>query len=570
MGTLTAPAAARAAQALRAHRARVRTRTVASRLIAGVALLGLVSALFPPVWRRLWLVDQMLPVVVAGHPHLLPRTAATALVLTSVGMLLTARGLRRGQRLAWETTLALLVVSAVLDVVKGLDVAAALVSLAGAGWLAGRSQAFPVRPTVQTVRRTAWLSVPGALLGGGVSLALTLVVRHEGGEGDGAVQGRLVHVGHVLTPPATAAGLALLVAALWVLLSPRARLRPTPAAHRKERERARDLVGRYGGGTLDYFALRDDKDWFVVGSTVVAHTVRAGVCLVSPDPIGPPEERESAWSDFLAYTEDHGWSVAVLGAAADWVPVYEASGLRAVYLGDEAVVDCTTFTLDGRDRRSLRQAVHRVDRAGYRTTFHDPATLPADVRDQVCRLSAQSRRGDGERGFSMTLSRLFDPEDTGLMMSLTRRADGRLDAFVQWVPAPAVDGWSLDVMRRRLDADDVPNGVIDACVVATIEEVARRGQRQVGLNFSVMRTVLEGADPGPWAPVTRPLLQQMSERTQMASLGRFNAKFGPTWVPRYVVLDAAEFVVTQGLVMAGAEGISEIPVIGRFLGAARS
>ncbi len=111
----------------------------------------------------------------------------------------------------------------------------------------------------------------------------------------------------------------------------------------------------------------------------------------------------------------------------------------------------------------------------------------------------------------------------------------------------------------------MPNGVLDACIVASIEEVVRRGGGGLGLNFAVGRQVLGSPEAGAWASVTRPLLQQMSERTQMTSLSRFNDKFGPDWVPRYVVLDAPEFVATQSLVMAGAEGVTEIPVIGRFL-----
>ena len=330
----------------------------------------------------------------------------------------------------------------------------------------------------------------------------------------------------------------------------------------------RAIVRRNGGGTLDYFALRDDKDWFVVGDTVVAHTVRAGVCLVSPDPIGPPGERVDAWADFLAHVEERGWSIAVLAASEAWLPVYEASGLRSVYLGDEAVVDPREFGLEGRERRGLRQAVNRVARAGYTTTFHDPRELEPDVRDQVLELVGGSRRGGAERGFSMTLSRMFDPDDDALWLAVTRRPDGRVDAFAQWVPSPALGGLSLDVMRRRL-GDDIPNGVMDACVVATIEEVGRRGGTGVSLNFAVLREALAQPDPNGWAALTRPVLQDMSERTQMSSLASFNEKFGPRWVPRYVVLGAPEFVATQSLVMAGAEGLAEIPVIGRFLGSDR-
>ena len=57
----------------------------------------------------------------------------------------------------------------------------------------------------------------------------------------------------------------------------------------------------------------------------------------------------------------------------------------------------------------------------------------------------------------------------------------------------------------------------------------------------------------------------MSDQAQIESVWRYNAKYDPMWRPRYVVLDSVEFMLTQGLVMAGAEGV-KIPVIGRYLG----
>ncbi|GAB2474015.1 hypothetical protein GCM10007967_31650 [Xylanimonas ulmi] len=206
-------------------------------------------------------------------------------------------------------------------------------------------------------------------------------------------------------------------------------------------------------------------------------------------------------------------------------------------------------------------------RSGYTTTVCDPATVDGPLRAQLDELQATSRRGGRERGFSMTLSRLFDPRDTGFLLTVATNPQGRADAFVQWAPAPGIDGWSLDVMRRRLD-DDVPNGVIDACVVATIEEVLTRGRSGLSLNFAPMRSVLEGERDagGRLAELTRPLLTQLRERTQMSSLAAFNRKIRPRWKPRYVVLDSVEWVAAQSLVMADVEGVTELPVIGRFLG----
>ena len=50
---------------------------------------------------------------------------------------------------------------------------------------------------------------------------------------------------------------------------------------------AGDIVRRHGGDTLSYFALRDDKEHWFWNETLIAYAVHNGVCLVSPDPIGP-------------------------------------------------------------------------------------------------------------------------------------------------------------------------------------------------------------------------------------------------------------------------------------------
>lgn len=529
---------------------------VASRVVLVLAILGLLSAVVHPLWKRMGFVRDLVP-------GLVEHTARPTLVLVSVVLLLTARGLRRGHRLAWIATIVALALSAVLHLVKGPDVLSALVVGASAVWLSTRGTAFPVLPTRHAVRwAMIWVAVTAAAFAVLLVGLVVWVLVADPSEAD------IERLGRFLAPVTYLLAVAGLAALLWSLLSPRRPHRLSPQDHLEERERARRVVQKHGGGTLDYFALRDDKDWFFSGESVVAHSVRGGVCLVSPDPIGPREEKVLAWAEFLDHADDFGWSVAVVGAAADWLPEYESSGLRTVYLGDEAIVDCPTFTLEGRSHKSLRQAVNRIERAGYTTTFHDPATLDAELRTMIEAMSEESRQGDVERGFSMTLSRLFQPADTGLMLSVTRDPSGRVDAFCQWVPATDIGGWSLDVMRRRTDTEGLPNGLIDATIVATIAHLASRGERGLGLNFAMMREVLEG-DPQAGSrmdALARPILQRLSQGTQMGTLSTFNEKFDPGWVPRYVVLDSVEFVATQALVLAGAEGVTEIPVIGRFLG----
>jgi lysyl-tRNA synthetase class 2 len=549
---------------------RDRSRRRAAYGVAALGLIGLLSAASRPLRARL--VD-LLQVV----PFMVPRTAAVTLVFVSFALLLTARGLRRGHRLAWFAAVILLLVSMALHVVKGIDVEEAVLATAGAVWLTTRRDAFPVRASRVAATRALILGVGGAAATLLVAVTLSATLgRPRGRDIDLAPSSIAARMGaddilplkfggHFGTSILIALGLGLVGSTLWVLFSPRVQSPLTGAAHHAERERARALVRRYGGGTLDYFALRDDKQWFFAGNSVVAYAVRAGVCLVSPDPIGPAAERAAIWADFMSYAEGSGVSVTVLGAATDWLPVYEKSGLRAVYLGDEAVVDCAAFTLEGRPMKSLRQGYHRVQRAGYSVTFHDPSSLEETLTRQLEELSTKSRRGGAERGFSMTLSRLFDPEDTGLLLAVARDAAGTPQAFVQWVPAFDLDGWSLDVMRRNT-AEHLPNGIMDFLVIETLKHVAANGGGGLDLNFAIMRSVVSGEHTGWLARLGRTTLARSAGQAEIESLWRFNAKYRPRWVPRYAVLGSLDAMAGQGFVMANAEGITELPVLGRFLG----
>ena len=57
----------------------------------------------------------------------------------------------------------------------------------------------------------------------------------------------------------------------------------------------------------------------------------------------------------------------------------------------------------------------------------------------------------------------------------------------------------------------------------------------------------------------------MSGVLPIESLWRFNAKYEPDWLPRYVVYDSAELFAPTLVSILRAESLSEVPVIGRFL-----
>ncbi len=562
-----------------------RIRRLAAVLLFVAGAIDLLSSVTTPLREHLHLIAQYLPVAVV-------QAAGALTAIAGIGMIMLSRGILRGQRRSWLVAVMLLIASLALHLVHAADVITLVVCAGVLTLLIVQRERFRAQTEQATlVSAFVILAVGGvvAALVGFFAVEVAGRVHHHPLPGWPEVllgsAERLVGVDWIAFPPTInryasisllAVGLSLIVVALYLLTRPVVdrRLSSGRAAigRRAAELRARDIVRRHGRGTLDYFALRDDKQWFFHRDSLVAYAVFGGVCLVSPDPIGPFSERAHVWDSFRRYVDRQGWGLGVMGAGEEWLPTYQASGMRFLYIGDEAVVDPREFSLQGGKMKGLRQAVNRVARYGYTVRFLDPARLdPADAA-RMAELMAKSRRGEKERGFSMMLGRLFDRRDTGLLLTLVEGPDGAPVAMCQFVPSPAIGGYSLDLMRR--DPGEHPNGLLDFALCSTIDHLKEMGMKGLSLNFAALRSVLEGdSGDGVTQRVERWALRRLSGVLQIETLWRFNAKYEPRWLPRYIVFDSAEQFVPVVVQIMRAESLTEVPVIGRLLttsGAKRS
>ncbi len=561
---------------LTAQRRQRTIRRVASGLLLLTGLANVAVAAAPPLRDRLHAALSILPIgVVQG--------AAAITAIAGFAMIMMARGVRRGQHRAWLVAVLMLLVTVGTHLVRGGSARGSLLSLAVlAVLLLGRDNftATTEHGSFRTVLPRLGLITVVAVGAATIGIEFTNLTHHDIPAWPLvalACLERMVGLSTIalpdtvddfVSPTFLALGVALIATGLYFLTRPvvdrRLSERSTSTERRIAELRARDLVRRHGRGTLDYFSLRDDKQFFFHRDSLVAYAVYGGVALLSPDPIGPAAERTEVFSAFRTFAESHGWTLGIVGAGEEWLSIYQAAGLHSIYLGDEAVVDCTNFSLQGGKMKGLRQACTRMARNGYTVEFHDPSSIdPAEVT-AIVELIAKLRRGEGERGFSMMLGRLFDPRDQGLLLTVVKDAAGEPAAVCQFVPSPAIGGYSLDLMRR--DPGEHPNGLLDYALCSTIALLGERGVTGLSMNFAAFRSVLDGErGEGTLTRVERWALRRLSGVLPIETLWSFNAKYDPSWLPRYLLYPAAESFVPVVAAILRAESLTEIPVIGRLL-----
>ncbi len=544
-------------------------------LVLALGLVDIISALTRAEDSRLQALRAYVPNVVV--------TASSALTLTAgLVLVLLSRGLRRRKRRAWLLTVTLLAVSIVTHLLKGLDGEEATLSLALLALLVLQRRAFVAEGDPRT-RLRALAALVGLGLTGLVLSTAAIGLREDAlaqpfdlttsiasaGRAMVGLSGPVVwqddrigrHDAEQTRELSLALGLLTALSTLYLALRPSP---PEGVSTEQDRVPMRDLLAKHGSrDSLGYFALRGDKSvvWSPTGKACITYRVVSGVMLASGDPLGDPEAWPTAQDAFLAIAERHAWIPAVMGCGEVAGRAWSRKGLSALELGDEAVVDVDTFSLDGRAMRNVRQAVSRVQRAGYSCTLSRVGDLSSDERDRVRSQAAAWRGAKVERGFSMALGR-FGHEEDGDCVLVTARLDGELRALLHFVPW-GPDGWSLDLMRRDRTAD---NGLNELMIAHALQQAAALGVRQVSLNFAMFRDALargEQLGAGPLSRTWRWLLVFGGRWWQIESLYRFNAKFQPRWEPRFVCYPSAGDLPRVALATLEAESFLVRPRLRR-------
>lgn len=515
---------------------RRRVRLFFAGLLVVSAVIDIVGALLVQHQTRSQVLESLLPssVTLGGR---------TGAVLSGLALLLLAGGIARGKRVAFRLTLLVLVSTIAFDLVKDLDFeAAALFAwiLAGLWWFRHHFDAD------SDPRRARWGVV--VLLIGVLTAVLYAVV------GTALLENQLrPEFGLITTLETLAASLAgsparyhalteragwflttlpvvsysLVLAALILLLRPVFAPRVAVA----DRERLHRLLQSIGRNHISHLAVHGASSYHWVGpDSCVAYTLRGRTALALGDPIAPPEAMERALAGFVAYCDRQDWIPAFY--QINEPKPYRQLGLALVPVGAEALLRPQEFTLGGRRRADLRYALHRCEKEGLHFSFATGPQVLEELGPQLHEVSGSwlhSHRSP-ELGYSLgTLATLSDPD---IVVGVATTREGRLEAFVSWLPVPARQGWTLDLMRRRPDS---AYGVIQTLIVKSIEEAARRGIAEVSLGMTP-RVIRAHDVPTGLDRALRAMYWGLDRFQRSGSLHRFKEKFGPTWEDRYLAI----------------------------------
>jgi lysyl-tRNA synthetase, class II len=527
-----------------------------------IGLINVASALTPGIrWRGHLLLDvEPLEAVRLFHAFALP---------TGLALLLVAPYLAKRRRRAWRVAVGLMLLLGLLDLLKGLDVEASVITWLVAFGLISSRAGFEVDHDDLTLRSAIWrVPLLGAMALGVTAAAawaseghpsVSSVMRETGDlllwRTRGPIhfhhQAIIFHHRFVWLPLSVhLIELGTLLAMAYVVFRPLAAPKALPGP--SSRRAAAELVRAHGTDTLSFFKLRADQHYFFGddGGAFVGYRIENGVLLLSGDPVGPEAAFRPLLAELQTFARARGLKLGAVGASARMCPLYEELGLKTIYLGDEALIDLEQFSLEGRPIRKVRQSVSRLSKAGYAAELVTVGGLDAETGRAVEGVLERGREGAPERGFSMAMDSIDGPLCDQTLIVLARDEDGAVRGVLHFVPCYGRAAMSLSFMRRD---PDTPNGLTEFMVVKAVELLRERGIKEISLNFAAFAKWIHSPEKRSERALGK-IVTLGNRFFQIESLYRFNAKFFPRWEPRYLVYDGTFGLPRASIAALWAEG----------------
>jgi phosphatidylglycerol lysyltransferase len=223
----------------------------------------------------------------------------------------------------------------------------------------------------------------------------------------------------------------------------------------EELDKAKILVEKFGMSALDYFKTYNDKIVYIPAdlNAFVSFRTAAGFGVALENPVAEDKETmKKCIGLFDKYCFENGLKSVYYRVPEEDLRIYKGVSKKALFIGQEGIVDLDTFTLGGVKNKALRNAINKVIDEGYHSSVHLPP-----VRMDYCRnlksfdewLSSTNRK---EIALS---SGMFIWEELKKQTIITVESpEEKVIAFMNIIPIIPCEA-TYDLIRKT---EDVPRG----------------------------------------------------------------------------------------------------------------
>ncbi len=505
-----------------------------------LGIVNIISVLTPALPERLRVLRQIfIPDVIY--------LSNTFVLITGLFLLVTAAFMMKGLRMAWWFSLVLSVGSFFGHIIKGIDFEEASIALLVIIILYVTRKEYYVKhnPKLRSVGlQTALLSVAAVLVFGTVgfyfldkkhfhidfsllqSIRYTLQNYFLVGSADLIPHDRLALNFILIIKISGFGSLAFLVYSL---------VRPyviKMAPSEEEIKRAKFMVDKFGHSPLDYFKTYFDKMIFAPGhlNAFIAYRVSGNFAIALEDPVAESvEDMKQCIREFGRYCYENGVKDLYHRVPKGSLPVYYELSKKSLFLGQEAVVDLTAFSLEGRDKKPIRNALNKVSERGFFARINEAPLNDGLV--QKLRAVSDDWLKTNQRDELIFAQGMFLEEEIKYQTVITvENKEEKVVAFVNIIPDYVENEGTYDLVRKTADS---PNGTMDFLMIELFKYFTSQGIRFINLGIAPL-SGLEVAQSFPERSM-KFAYEKIRSFSHYRGQREYKEKFNPVWSDQYLI-----------------------------------
>ncbi len=464
-------------------------------------------------------------------------------------LLITAAFMLKGLRSTWWLALILSIVSFVGHITKAIDYEEATVALLIIVTLLFTHREYYIKshPRLRYVGlQTALISIAALLIYG--TIGFFLLDKHHFNANFNLVQSirstlaSYFLVGNSLTIPHTSFGKGFILSInvggflsmgflLYTLVRPYVY---RGNASDEELTQATSLLSRFGKSSLDYFKIYPDKMIFIAegADAFISYRIAGNYAVILENPVAAgDEELKNCISQFDTYCYENSLKCIYYRVSEENLPLYREKGKKSMFIGQEAVVNLETFSLEGGSRKSLRNAINKIKDRGFKSTVHVPPIKDGIL--QKLKSVSDEWLNYTERHEIVFSQGMFDWKELKQQTIITvENPEEKVIAFLNIIPDYAPSESTYDLLRKTADA---PNGIMDFIHIEMFNYMKSQQYKFVNLGFAPMSGM---NDAHTFKEKSMKFAyEKIRSFSQYKGLREFKDKYDPVWYNKYLVYD---------------------------------
>ncbi len=509
-------------------------------MIFFLGIINILSVITPALTDRLHIIKGYLPLDVI---HL----SKTLTLIAGVLLLVTSAHLFKGTRRAWYFAVAFTVMSVVFNLTKALDYEEALFALATLGLLVYSRKEYILRTKrISLQRGFGWFTGIFTAIFIFNYLSFYFISKSHFGI-DFTKEEAFYYTLHTFllfsdSGLVARTGFArdfqnlnfILGAFSWMILIfslYRSNIHKSTDDGTEKYEDAENLVEEYGASSLDYFKLAQDKQFFFSEDAegFVSFRTANGFAVVLEEPVCAAEDKVTVIEEFESYCRKNSLKTCYYRIGEDGLSYFPSAGKQKLFIGQDALLDAENFSLSGKERKSIRNGVNGLEKAGYRTEIRYAPQSDATI-DQIQAVSDEWLT-ESDKKEIVFAEGMFDREvvrNQDLILILD--PEGCCVAFLNIIPHCAPDECSYDMIRKK---EDAPNGSVDSLIIKLVEYTRSKDLKFINMGMTPMAGARQPDN------TAEQLLQLAYERLgsfkHYQSLRNFKEKYADLWENKYLV-----------------------------------